>query len=41
MQSFAISGKASEVFRLIALKAKHEEALKARKKLEDLKRKQR
>ena len=41
MQGFAISGKANEVFKLIALKAKHEEAIKARKKLEDLRRKSR
>ncbi len=39
MQSFAIAGKAREVFRLIELKAKHEEAAKARKKQDDKKRK--
>jgi hypothetical protein len=32
MQSFVIAGKAKEVFRLIELKAKQEEAAKARKK---------
>jgi hypothetical protein len=32
MQGFVIVGKAKEVFRLIELKAKHEAAVKARKK---------
>ena len=39
MQSFAIAGKAKTVFRLIELKAKREEADKARKKQDEKKRK--
>ena len=38
MQTFVIAGKAREVFRLIELKAKHEEAAKARKKQDGQKR---
>ena len=39
MQSFTIAGKAKTVFRLIELKAKREEADKARKKQDEKKRK--
>ncbi len=39
MESFVIAGKAKTVFRLIELKAKYEEAAKARKKQAEKKRK--
>ena len=39
MQNFTIAGKAREVFRLIELKAKYEEAAKAHKKQNEKKRK--
>lgn len=39
MQSFVIAGKARTVFRLIELKTRQEELAKARKKLDEKKRK--
>ena len=40
MENFVLVGKAKTVFRLIEIKAKYEEAAKAKKKQEEKKRKQ-